>query len=396
MRTSKAISLTAATLLFVCSCKDAEQRYSIRMVDSEMTRCRESSYLDGMEGTLKWNYTTGLELKAMLDVYQAYGDEEIFEYAEGWYDSIIDSTGHIATYSKAKYNTDHICPGRTLFYLYDMTGKQKYRYAIDTLYNQLQSHPRTSEGGFWHKAAYPSQMWLDGLYMAQPFYAEYNARYNPEEIRDSVYLDIINHFDVVARHTYDSATGLYRHAWDESGEMFWCEPGTGQSHHAWGRALGWYSMALIDVLDWIPEDLAERERLVEILRGIMDRLPEYADPETGMWYQVLDRPGDEGNYVEATCSAMFVYTMLKGTRTGVLDTSIRDYARDCYDRYIKTFVRVDEDGIVNIDHCCAVAGLGGKENRSGDYQYYINEKVISNDCKGVGPFIWASLEMEEK
>lgn len=155
-------------------------------------------------------------------------------------------------------------------------------------------------------------------------------------------------------------------------------------------------MALVDVLDWIPEDLAERERLVEILRGIMDRLPEYADPETGMWYQVLDRPEDEGNYVEATCSAMFVYTMLKGTRTGVLDTSIRDYAEDSYDRFVKTFVRVDEDGIVNIDHCCAVAGLGGKENRSGDYQYYINEKVISNDCKGVGPFIWASLEMEEK
>lgn len=398
-RNNIVITLLAAALAVASACSSAgsvnnAEKNSVLMLRSEMERCPEASFLDGMEGKLKWNYTTGLELKAMLDVYRAYGDESIFDYAEQWYDEIIDADGNIKTYKKANYNTDHICPARTLFYLYDRTGKDKYRKAIDTAYVQLQEHPRTSEGGFWHKQTYPWQMWLDGLYMAQPFYAEYNARYNPESVRDSVYRDIINHFNVVASHTYDPATRLYRHAWDESREMFWCDKTSGQSAHAWGRALGWYTMALVEVLEWIPEDSEGRDSLVKILSGIVDVLPEYADPQTGMWYQVLDSPGREGNYVEATCSAMFIYAMLKGARLGLLDQETKNYARDCYDAFVRTFVRIDSDGLMNIDHCCAVAGLGGKDNRSGDFDYYINEKVISNDCKGVGPFIWASLEME--
>jgi len=389
--------LVAAILAVAAvSCSKKEAPFSVRMVTSEMARCPEASHLDGLEGRLKWNYTTGLELKAMLDVFDTYGDSSIFGYAEAWYDSIIDPTGSIATYKKSKFNTDHVCPGRTLFSLYEKTGKEKYRMAIDTLYSQLQDHPRTSEGGFWHKATYPWQMWLDGLYMAQPFYAEYNARFNPEEVRDSVYRDIINHFEVVAKHTYDPETRLYRHAWDESKDMFWCDSVTGQSAHAWGRALGWYTMAIVEVLEWIPEGTEGRDRLVGILKGIVEVLPEWADAETGMWYQVLDRPGQEGNYVEATSSAMFIYAMLKGSRLGFLGKEVRKYALGCYEKYIDTFVRTDEEGLLNIDHCCAVAGLGGKENRSGDYDYYINEKVISNDCKGVGPFIWASLEVERR
>ena len=155
-------------------------------------------------------------------------------------------------------------------------------------------------------------------------------------------------------------------------------------------------MALVEVLEWIPEGTEGRDKLVEILRSIVDVLPEYADPKTGMWYQVLDCPGKEGNYVEATCSAMFIYAMLKGSRMGLLDRKVEKYASSSYKKFLKTFVRTDEDGLLNIDSCCAVAGLGGKDNRSGDYNYYIHEKVISNDCKGVGPFIWASLEMERR
>lgn len=386
--------MAVAVLSASAACSFDKTLNSTEMVRSEMARCPEASHLDGMGGTLKWNYTTGLELKAMLDVYRAFGDESIFDYAEKWYDAIIDEEGNILTYKKSNYNTDHVCPARTLFFLYEKTGKEKYRKAMDCIYNQLQEHPRTSEGGFWHKQTYPWQMWLDGLYMAQPFYAEYNTKYNPESVRDSVYRDIINHFEVVAAHTYDPATRLYRHAWDESGDMFWADETTYQSDHAWGRALGWYTMGLVETLEWIPETTEGRGRLADILEGIVAVLPEYADPQTGMWYQVLDSPGREGNYVEATCSAMFIYAMLKASRLGILGPEAGEYARECYKRFIKTFVRMDGDGLMNIDHCCAVAGLGGKDNRRGDYDYYINEKVISNDCKGVGPFIWASLEIE--
>ncbi|MCF0175952.1 MAG: glycoside hydrolase family 88 protein, partial [Bacteroidales bacterium] len=240
------IILVSAAALSVAACSSG-RKLSLEMVRSEMGRCETAAHLDGMEGKLKWNYTTGLELKAFLDVHEACGKEareDIFTYAENWYDSIIDENGNIQTYRLDKYNTDHVCPGRTLFYLYEKTGKAKYRTAIDTLRSQLDTHPRTSEGGFWHKQAYPWQMWLDGLYMAQPFYAEYNARFGNND--PEVWADIVNHFEVVATHTFDPGTGLYRHAWDESREMFWCDKLTGQSDHAWGRALGWYAMAIVE------------------------------------------------------------------------------------------------------------------------------------------------------
>lgn len=384
-----------ALSIFLCltSCSET---MSERMVRSEMSRCPDGAYLDGREGKLKWNYTTGLELKAFLDVYEVNGDERILDYADQWYDRMIDSCGNILTYKKENYNTDHICPGRTLFQLYDRTGKEKYRLAMDRLREQLDEHPRTSEGGFWHKQTYPWQMWLDGLYMAQPFYAEYTSKYTPQEQRDSIYRDIINHFAVVARHCYDSETKLFRHAWDESRGMFWSDPVNGQSKHAWGRALGWYCMAIVDVLDWIPEQTQGREKLTGILKKIYKVLPEYQDPETGMWFQVLDCPGREGNYVESTCSAMFIYAALKGVRKGWIDPQVEDWATDLYAKFINTFIRENPDGTVSLTECCAVAGLGGKENRSGDYDYYINEKKCENDPKGIGPFIWASLEMERR
>jgi len=389
------IILLSALLLCVVSC-GTSRRYSVDMVKSEMTRCETGAHLDGREGTLKWNYTTGLELNAFLDVYEAYGDEKIFQYAEEWYDSIIEEDGSIKTYKLKSFNIDHVCPGNALFRLYDNTGKEKYRMAMDTLYKQLSLQPRTSEGGFWHKKVYPWQMWLDGLYMGQQFYTEYNSRYGKEEEKDAIYKDILNHFIVVAEHTYDPTTKLYRHAWDESRSMFWCNPETGQSDHAWGRALGWYCMAIVEVLDLMPENIEGRERVEEIFRGICNTLPEYADPETGMWYQVLDCPGREGNYLEATCSTMFTYAYMKGLRIGLLDSSMKPYVDGLYDKMVSTFIRENEDGTISLTNCCAVAGLGGKENRRGDYTYYINEKRCENDPKGIGPFIWASLEKERR
>ena len=384
MKTSLTI-IFAAIALAACT---AEAPLSLQVVRSEMARCPEASYIDGLEGTLKWNYTTGLELKAMLDAAEA----EALSYVDAWYDAIIDSTGKIgANYKKSNYSTDHVCPGNTLFRLYDLTGKEKYRKAMDELYEQIQEHPRTPEGGFWHKKIYPDQMWLDGLYMMQPFYAGYTSRYVPEEQKAANYADIAHQFTLIYRNTWDEQTGLLRHAWDSSHEMFWCDPATGQSKHAWGRALGWYCMALVDVIEILPEQ-EERADLAAILQSIYEVLPDYADPQTGMWYQVLDCPGREGNYLEATCNAMFVYAWLKGIRLGCLEGL--EKAKEAYQSLLKTFVTTDKDGMVNLNQCCEVAGLGGKGNRSGDYDYYINEPVRANDPKGIGPLIWASLEYE--
>lgn len=371
-----ALALTACT---------GKAPLSMEVVRSEMVRNPEASYIDGLEGKLKWNYTTGLELKAILDA-----DENALEYVDAWYDAIIDSTGHIYKYKKSNFSTDHICPGRTLFQLYDITGKEKYRAAMDSLYSQILDQPRTPEGGFWHKKIYPDQMWLDGLYMAQPFYAEYTKRY--VEDKDANYKDIVHQFVTVYDHTYDTETGLLRHAWDSSHEMFWCNPETGQSDHAWGRAMGWYAMALVDVIEILPAG-EEHDTLVGLLNQVISSVLLFADKNTGMWYQVIDSPYRDGNYLEATASAMFVYAMLKGARLGVLEgVSSADAARR-YEDLVNTFVTV-EDGLVNLNMCCEVAGLGGKENRRGDYDYYINEKVRSNDPKGIGPLIWASLEYE--
>jgi unsaturated rhamnogalacturonyl hydrolase len=192
----------------------------------------------------------------------------------------------------------------------------------------------------------------------------------------------------------DPATGLLRHAWDESRNMFWANPETGQSDHAWGRALGWYMMALVDVLDWVPENHPAGTELKNILCTLLDKLQEYDDPATGMWYQVLDCPGREGNYIESTCSAMFTYTYLKAADKGYAP-QYKTYARKLYRKLVKTFIREEKDGTITLTECCAVAGLGGKENRRGDYDYYINEKKCDNDPKGVGPFIWASLIYEK-
>jgi len=374
-----------------------QEPMSVQMMKSEMGRCPEASWLDGKEGTLKWNYTTGLELKSFLDIYDTYGDETVLDYVDAWYDAIIGEDGSIYSYKRSNFNVDHICPARTLLRLNELRPKEKYSKAVVLVRSQIDEQPRTSEGGFWHKKIYPWQIWLDGLYMAQPFYAAYTSTYESDAaVKDSIYHDICNCFRVAAAHTYDEKTGLYRHAWDESRGMFWCDAVTGQSQHAWGRALGWYCMAIVDVLDYIPETFEERQSLISILQGILAKLPDYTDPESGMWYQVLDCPGREGNYVEATASAMFTYAYLKAARMGYIDPVMAYYGKELYGKLTECFIARDGEGRLELQHCCAVAGLGGKENRSGDYDYYINEKVCSNDPKGVGPFIWASLEMERQ
>jgi unsaturated rhamnogalacturonyl hydrolase len=336
-----------------------------------------------------------LELLAFMDLYDASGDERFWNYAARYADTMINAQAEIVSYKKTNYNIDHICPGRILFRMYDRTGEAKYKMAMDTLFSQLQTHPRTSDGGFWHKKVYPYQMWLDGLYMGQPFYAEYISRYVDASNQQDLFEDVVHQFVTVGKHTYDAVTGVYRHGWDESRAMFWADKETGQSAHCWGRGLGWYVMGLVDALDYIPGQ-EQRQALIDILKEIYEVLPKYADPQTGMWYQVLEFPEREGNYQESTASIMFVYGLLKGVKTGVFDASYRETALQWYEKFVDRFVKENLDGTISITDCCAGAGLGGSQNRSGKYDYYINETIIiENDCKAVGPFIQASLIYEE-
>lgn len=384
----------------LCSCSGSQGRldgksYALRMADSEVARHPSATTLDGIApGKVKWNYTTGLELLAIMDAADRYGRPDLYDYALHYYDTIVQPDASVLTYKKERYNIDHVCPGRPLFIIAERTGESRYRQVLDTLYAQLCSHPRNDDGGFWHKETYPHQMWLDGLYMGEPFYAEYAGRFLEGEEYDRTVADIVSQFTLVAGHTFDSETGLYRHACDVSREMFWCEPDSGRSHHAWGRAMGWYAMAIVETLQYLGVTPATQP-MVDILNGIYDVLPQYADAETGMWYQVLDQPGREGNYLEATGSIMFVYAQLKGTRLGYLPAEKQQEALSLYEKFVKRFVRENGDGTISITDCCAVAGLGGKENRDGTFDYYISEPIIENDCKGVGPFIWASMEYDQ-
>jgi len=362
---------------------------AIRIADSEMARCPESWQLD-FQPTLKWDYCHGLELQAFLQLYERTGDEKYFDYALAYADTMIHDDGSITAYKLADYNIDRVNSGKMLFKLYDYTKDEKIKKAIDLLRSQLDTHPRNDDGGFWHKKIYPHQVWLDGVYMGSPFMAEYAARFNrPEDFKD-----VINQICVAAKHTYDPANGLYRHATDVSRQMFWADKETGQSKHVWGRALGWYAMAIVDALDFIPEDEPGRDSVLLILDNVVTQLRKIQDKKTGLWYQVLDRSGAKGNYLESSASAMFIYTLFKATRMGYIDASYREVAERSYQGFLKEFIKTDSNGLTDLTRACAVAGLGGKDNRSGDYDYYINEMIRANDPKAIGPFIMAVLERE--
>ena len=377
---------------------------SMRMVESEMSRIPDAITMDGVAKP-KWNYTTGLELLSIMDAADRYEMRGYFDYALSWVERMVAEDGSgIATYKISNYNLDHICPGRLLFRAYDDTRDQRYRKAQELLWEQLEGQPRTPEGGYWHKKAYPNQMWLDGLYMAEPFKAEYLLRYHTDQASRTLsevaihgFEDITRQFALAAEKCYDPATGLFRHAWDSSKEMFWCDRTTGQSEHSWLRAMGWYTVALVEVLDIMPkvDELAdERATLTTILQHIFDTVPRYADPESGMWYQVMDCPTREGNYQESTGSIMLTYAMLKAGRQGFVAREYRKKGAELYEKFVAHFMRENADGTISMTECCAVGGLGGKQNRKGDFAYYLSEPIIENDCKGVGPFIWASLEYE--
>ena len=360
---------------------------AIRLADSEMKRCPQSWQLD-FQKSLKWDYCHGVELQAFLNLYEATGYPRYRDYAIAYADTMVREDGSIQTYKLKEYNIDRINTGKILFRIYGYTHNEKYLKALKLLRSQMDTHPRNADGSFWHKQTYPNQVWLDGVYMATPFISEYAARYH--QFQD--FTDVVNQIRTVARHTYDPQSGLFRHACDLSKKMFWADSITGQSPHVWGRAMGWYAMAIVDALDFIPQEQSGRDTLITILNTVVKGLKKVQDKKTGLWYQVLDCSGRKGNYLESSCSAMFIYTLLKAVRMGYIDSSYREMAIKAYQGFQKKFIRKSH-GLTDVTQACAVAGLGGKENRNGSFEYYISEPTRTNDAKVVGPYINAVIEM---
>ena len=354
--------------------------WSVRMADSVMCRNVPS----------KWHYEHGLVLHAIAQVRLRTGNAKYYDYIKNTLDPFIDAAGNIATYSIAEYNLDQINAGRVLFTLYRATGHERHKQAIYLFCEQLRSHPRTSDGGFWHKKIYPHQMWLDGIYMASPFYAEFGKTFDEPAAFDDVAHQII----LIEKHTRDPKTGLLYHGWDESKQQRWANPETGCSPHFWGRAMGWYAMAIVDVLDYLPEDHPQRATILAIFDRMIEAVTQVQDQVTGLWYQVLDQGNRAGNYLEASASCMFVYAIAKGVRKGYLAAENLEIARKGYRGIHGNLIEIDNQGLVNLSRICGVGGLGGNPYRDGSYEYYIGERIVTNDYKGVGPFILASLEME--
>jgi len=338
----------------------------------------------------QWNYDWGVLLKGIEQVWFETGDDRYWTYIKANIDRFIEPDGSIRTYRADEYNLDKINTGRLLFTLYMQTGEFRYRQALQLLRRQLATHPRTSEGGFWHKKIYPYQMRLDSIYMAGPFYAQYAQTFREPECFD----DIVNQILLIEKHARDSKTGLYYHGWDESRMQRWANPHTGCSPHFWSRAMGWYTMAIVDVLDYLPETHPARDRVITIFQRAIAALAAVQDAFTGLWYQVLDQNTRKGNYLESSGSCMFVYAIAKGVRQGYLNVECADIARRGFEGVIQNMIRTDASGLLCLDGTCHGAGLGGEPYRDGSYEYYISEPIMLNDCKGVGAFILAGVEMD--
>ena len=392
------------------------KHYSEWLTYSEMKRVPKPYLLD-FSSNPKWSYVMGIELEGMLDTYLKYGGDAILNYCKEYTDTMINAKGDIRGYNILDYNLDNIRTGHFVTRMYQNWPEQKNLLAMKTMMKQLQNQPRTiADKVFWHKAIYAYQVWLDGIFMGLP-YRCLTAPITIKKAKDitAVYDDAVNQLKTTYERTLDPKTGLNRHAYDETRKTFWADKETGLSQHCWGRAQGWYTMALIEVLDALPEDYARRSEVIDLLVKDFDAILKWQDKQTGTWYQVMDSPERKGNYLESTCTAMFTYALLKAYRKGYVGTKYRDAGIKAYKGIINNFIRVNADKTISLTNCCAVAGLGPaatpeveaamkkinpkgsvKENkrRDGGYDYYLSEPVRDNDAKGVGPFIWASLEME--
>lgn len=338
----------------------------------------------------RWSYDQGVILKGIEGISMQTGNPKWFTYIQHSMDYYVNEDGSIKDYHAHTYNIDHVNNGKLLLTLYRVTGKEKYKKAVELLRNQLRKHPRTKEGGFWHKQIYPWQMWLDGLYMGQPFYAEYAQVFG----EDTIFNDVARQFVLMEKNARDAKTGLLYHGYDESRAQQWANKKTGLSPHYWGRALGWYGMAMVDVLDYFPQDHPGRNQIIAILKRFATAVVKVQDAKTGMWYDIVDLPHRKPNYTESSATAMLVYTLAKAVRKGYLPSTYLANAKRGFDGLVKEKITVDKDGYTNLEGTVSVSGLGGKPYRDGSFNYYMSEKVVQNDPKGIGAFILAANEIE--
>ena len=392
------------------------KHYSEWLTYSEMKRVPKSYLLDFSDRP-KWSYVMGIELEGMLDTYLRYGGDDILNYCKMYTDKMIDEEGNITGYNILEYNLDNIRTGHFVTRMYQKWPEAKNLLAMQTMMKQLQDQPRTiADKVFWHKAIYAYQVWLDGIFMGLPFRV-LTAPITEQSKKSitAIYDDAVNQLKITYQRTLDPETGLNRHAYDETRNTFWADQETGLSQHCWGRAQGWYTMALIEVLDALPQDYNWRSEVIDLLVKDFDAILKWQDKKSGVWYQVMDSPEREGNYLESTCSAMFTYALLKAYRKGYVGKKYLDAGIRAYKGMIQNFIQVHPDKTISLTRCCSVAGLGPavtpqveaamkkinpkasvleNRKRDGSFAYYLSEPIRANDAKGVGPFIWASLEME--
>jgi unsaturated rhamnogalacturonyl hydrolase len=362
-------------------------KWSERMANTILTRSDSLIYY--VDRNPKWAYDVaflGMAIDRLGKSNSRYS-----EYMENWVDHFVKPDGSVLDYNSNEYNLDRIFPGRNVFTLYKRKPELKYKVALDNFITQLKTHPKTKSGGYWHKKIYPWQMWLDGIFMASPFMAEYAKEFNEPEWFDAA----CTQTKLIYEKTIDPASGLLMHAWDESQSQKWCDSATGKSHYPWSRSMGWYIMAIEDILEYLPANHPDRASLINILQKTCESLLKVRDQKTGLWFQVLNCGGKEGNYIEGSGSAMYVYAFARGVHKGYLDKKFLDIADKSFNGIIKNLITVDKDGLLTMHNICGGCGLGGNPYRDGSYEYYITEKRVDNDPKGVAPFILAALELDK-
>ncbi|HOM41462.1 MAG TPA: glycoside hydrolase family 88 protein [Bacteroidales bacterium] len=386
------ISAALATILLLNGCgqkssgQKGDLKWSVRMANSVMKQA--DSLIHYVPGKPKWAYDVaflGMAIDRLGNIDRKYS-----KYMEDWVNYFVRDDGSVIDYTIDEYNLDRIFPGRNVLTVYKRNPLPKYKIALDNFIEQLKTHPKTKSGGYWHKKIYPWQMWLDGIFMGSTYMAQYAREFNAPEWFDVA----VTQAKMVYEKTLESETGLLRHAWDESRTQKWCEPETGRSQYPWSRAMGWYTMAVMDILEALPPNHPGRGDLMQILQNTCEALLKVRDPKTGLWYQVLNMGGREGNYLEASGSAMYIYVFARSARLGFIDGKFRKIAEDAFNDFLKEFVTVDEKGMVTVHNICGACGLGGNPYRDGSYEYYISEKRVDNDPKGVAPFILAAIELD--
>ncbi|HVT79050.1 MAG TPA: glycoside hydrolase family 88 protein [Phycisphaerae bacterium] len=380
---------------------ESKAPWSQRMADSILVRQPKGIMIEGRTANPvpKWSYSVAFAVRSVAEVGVATkaagkpGADKYINYAKDYMSNFINDQGVIDPryYKVDEYQLDSIAPGQTILLLAHETGEEEYRKAAVNLAKQLETQPRVPEGGFWHKKIYPNQMWLDGIFMDGPFMARLAVETTEKKYVD----DIANQILLLAAHAQDPATGLCYHAWDSSKAERWADPKTGLSKNFWGRGMGWYLAGIVETLDYLPENHPKRTEIIQVLQKAAAGVEKVQDAKTGLWYQVLDQGDRAGNYFESSASCMFVYVLAKAARKGYVDTHFRDVAKKGHDGILAKMIEVEAGtGLVTLKDTCQVAGLGGSPYRDGTYEYYLREPRVSNDPKGMAPFILASLELE--